>query len=71
MAECYLVIEFADDGLLAVIPEYGWDIDGSGCALSPPYKADLLHKIKLRPHGHVEILVLEILSSEEGYVQNL
>ena len=41
MAECYL--EFADDGLLAVIPEYGWDIDGSGCALSPPYKADSLH----------------------------
>ena len=35
MAESYLVIEFADDGLLAVIPENWWDVDGSGCALWP------------------------------------
>jgi len=39
MAESYMVVEFADDGLLAIIPENWWDVDGTGCTLWPPYKA--------------------------------
>ena len=34
----YLVVEYADDSLLAVIPDNWLDTAGQGCALWPPYK---------------------------------
>ena len=34
----YLVVEYADDNLLAVIPENWLDTAGQGCAHWPPYK---------------------------------